>query len=150
MYGIVVDDEYILVGSANCNQRSMDGGRDSEIAVGAYQPQHTITNRGPRPQGQVHGFRMSLWYEHTGTMDASFLRPESLQCVRKVQNMSKDLWTWYSGERVVDLPAHLLYYPINVLLSGDVTNLDNCKVFPDTNAPILGKRSGELPSVLTV
>ena len=36
-----MDDEYIIVGSANINQRSMDGGRDTEIAVGAYQPSHT-------------------------------------------------------------------------------------------------------------
>jgi len=35
-----VDDEYIVIGSANINQRSMDGGRDTEIAMGAFQPHH--------------------------------------------------------------------------------------------------------------
>ena len=39
---MVVDDEYVIVGSANINQRSLDGDRDSELAVGAYQPRHTV------------------------------------------------------------------------------------------------------------
>ena len=37
----IVDDEYILIGSANINQRSLSGERDSEIAMGGYQPGKT-------------------------------------------------------------------------------------------------------------
>lgn len=33
---MVVDDEYAIVGSANINERSMSGERDSEIAVGIF------------------------------------------------------------------------------------------------------------------
>uniref|UniRef100_M8CY88 phospholipase D n=1 Tax=Aegilops tauschii TaxID=37682 RepID=M8CY88_AEGTA len=48
---MIVDDEYVIVGSANINQRSMDGGRDSEIAMGAYQPGYLAsTNRPARGQ----------------------------------------------------------------------------------------------------
>ncbi|RZB42437.1 Phospholipase D beta 1 [Glycine soja] len=39
--GMIVDDEYVILGSANINQRSMEGTRDIEIAMGAYQPHHT-------------------------------------------------------------------------------------------------------------
>ena len=35
---MIVDDVYIIIGSANINERSMAGSRDSEIAVGCYQP----------------------------------------------------------------------------------------------------------------
>ena len=35
---MIVDDEYIIVGSANINQRSMAGARDTEIAFGGFQP----------------------------------------------------------------------------------------------------------------
>ena len=35
---MIVDDAYIIVGSANINERSMAGTRDSEIAVGCWQP----------------------------------------------------------------------------------------------------------------
>lgn len=41
---MIADDTYIIVGSANINQRSMAGTRDTEIAVGCHQPQ--LANRG--------------------------------------------------------------------------------------------------------
>ncbi|KAL3701172.1 hypothetical protein R1sor_019194 [Riccia sorocarpa] len=55
---MIVDDEYIIIGSANINERSLNGARDTEIAMGSYQPNRL----GQR--AQVHGFRMSVWYEH--------------------------------------------------------------------------------------
>jgi phosphatidylserine/phosphatidylglycerophosphate/cardiolipin synthase-like enzyme len=52
---LAVDDEYIIIGSANINQRSMDGGRDTESAMGAYQPFHLAIQKPPR--SHIHGFR---------------------------------------------------------------------------------------------
>jgi hypothetical protein len=40
--------QYIIIGSANINQRSMDGSRDSEIAVGGFQPYHVAAPDLPR------------------------------------------------------------------------------------------------------
>ncbi|GAB0491525.1 hypothetical protein MMPV_002779 [Pyropia vietnamensis] len=37
---VIFDDAITIIGSANCNSRSMDGARDSEIAFAAYQPEH--------------------------------------------------------------------------------------------------------------
>lgn len=51
--GMIVDDEYVLIGSANINQRSMEGTRDTEIAMGAYQPHHTWAKNLTDPRGQV-------------------------------------------------------------------------------------------------
>lgn len=54
--GMIVDDEYVILGSANINQRSMEGTRDTEIAMGAYQPHHTIhtwASKVSGPRGQV-------------------------------------------------------------------------------------------------
>nr|ACN85289.1 unknown [Oryza coarctata] len=79
---------YIIVGSVNINQLSMDGGRDSEIAMGAFQPHHLNIN-GQVARGQVHAFRMSLWYEHLGgILHDDFLHPGSLECVRRVNKMA--------------------------------------------------------------
>lgn len=61
--GMVVDDEYVLLGSANINQRSIAGSRDTEIAMGAYQNHQTWSHRSKHPRGQVYGYRMSLWAE---------------------------------------------------------------------------------------
>ncbi|KAL6004704.1 Phospholipase D beta 1 [Asimina triloba] len=51
--GMIVDDEYLLMGSANINQRSLEGTRDTEIAMGAYQAHHTWAKKKSRPRGQV-------------------------------------------------------------------------------------------------
>lgn len=48
-----MDDEYVLLGSANINQRSLEGTRDTEIAMGAYQPHHTYARKRKSPRGQV-------------------------------------------------------------------------------------------------
>ncbi|GJN05675.1 hypothetical protein PR202_ga23326 [Eleusine coracana subsp. coracana] len=145
---MIVDDEYIIIGSANINQRSMDGARDSEIAMGAYQPYYLSTRRPAR--GQVHGFRMSLWYEHLGMLDDVFQSPESVECVRKVNKIAEKYWDMYSSDDLEqDLPGHLLSYPIGVSEDGTVTELPGMEFFPDTRARILGAKSDYLPPILT-
>ncbi|CAK8574642.1 unnamed protein product [Lathyrus sativus] len=145
---MIVDDEYIIVGSANINQRSMDGSRDSEIAMGAYQPHHLAIRQPAR--GQVHGFRMSLWYEHLGMLHESFLHPESEECITKVNQIADKYWDLYSNDSLEhDLPGHLLRYPIGVSSEGDVTELPGCEFFPDTKARILGAKADYLPPILT-
>ncbi|EFJ35104.1 hypothetical protein SELMODRAFT_165923 [Selaginella moellendorffii] len=141
---MIVDDEYIIVGSANINQRSMDGGRDTEIAMGAYQPLRTWPTR-----GQIHGFRMSLWYEHMGQLDDLFLRPSSLECMRKVNRTADQLWHMYAADEMVDLPGHLLAYPVGIASDGSVAELPGCAKFLDTDAKILGVKSDVLPPILT-
>jgi hypothetical protein len=69
--GMIVDDEYVIIGSANVNQRSMEGIRDTEIAMGAYQPQYTWTNKLSAPRGQV------MCLELTNTDVSYFLRIET-------------------------------------------------------------------------
>ncbi|KAL6974214.1 Phospholipase D [Sarracenia purpurea var. burkii] len=151
---MIVDDEYIIIGSANINQRSMDGARDSEIAMGAYQPYHlaaaAASGGGPPPRGQIHGFRMSLWYEHMGLLDNCFCRPESLDCIRKVNQIAEKYWDLYAGEALNgDLPGHLLQYPIGVTEDGEVTELPGTEHFPDTKARVLGNKAEFLPPILT-
>ncbi|PSS17857.1 Phospholipase D alpha 1 like [Actinidia chinensis var. chinensis] len=145
---MIVDDEYIIIGSANINQRSMDGARDTEIAMGAYQPFHLMTRQPAR--GEIHGFRMALWYEHLGMLDDTFLHPESVECVEKVNQMADkylDLYVSESLER--DLPGHLLRYPIGIANEGEVTELPGMQFFPDTKGRILGTKSELMPPILT-
>ncbi|KAH6761597.1 phospholipase D alpha 1 [Perilla frutescens var. hirtella] len=146
---MIVDDEYIIVGSANINQRSMAGARDSEIAMGAYQPYHLSREQPAR--GEVHGFRMALWYEHTGMLDNSFSYPETLECVQKVNGVAEANWEMYARDGVPehDLPGHLLMYPVGVAEDGSVTELPGMQNFPDTKAPVLGTKSAYYPPILT-
>uniref|UniRef100_A0A7N2LPA5 Phospholipase D n=1 Tax=Quercus lobata TaxID=97700 RepID=A0A7N2LPA5_QUELO len=145
---MIVDDEYIIIGSANINQRSMDGARDSEIAMGAYQPYH-LANRQPA-RGQIHGFRMSLWYEHLGMLDDSFLHPKSEECISKLNQISDKYWDLYSSETLEhDLPGHLLRYPVRIDSEGNVTELPGFEFFPDTKARVLGAKADYMPPILT-
>uniref|UniRef100_A0A1D1YKT4 Phospholipase D n=1 Tax=Anthurium amnicola TaxID=1678845 RepID=A0A1D1YKT4_9ARAE len=145
---MIVDDEYIIIGSANINQRSMDGARDSEIAMGAYQPFHLATRQAAR--GQIHGFRLALWYEHLGMLDDIFLQPENVECVQKVNRVAEKYWDLYASETLErDLPGHLLSYPIGVTNDGEVTELPGAEFFPDTKARVLGAKSDYLPPILT-
>lgn len=145
---MIVDDEYIIVGSANINQRSMDGGRDSEIAMGAFQPFHTAFTQSPK--GEIHGFRMSLWYEHLGRLENCFLEPWSLDCIRQINRITDELWNQFvADEASADLPGHLLTYPIAVSSDGTVSELPGRSDFPDTKAPILGTKSDLLPPIIT-
>uniref|UniRef100_J3KWU5 Phospholipase D C-terminal domain-containing protein n=2 Tax=Oryza brachyantha TaxID=4533 RepID=J3KWU5_ORYBR len=146
----------------------MAGSRDSEIAMGGYQPYHLATRQ--PAQGQIHGFRMALWYEHLGMLDDVFWRPESLECVQKVNRMAEKYWDMYSSDDLQqDLPGHLLIkgpqlafrtgapnfwrrscsYPIDIARDGVVMELPGMKHFPDTQARVLGTKSDYLPSILT-
>ncbi|CAH1415586.1 unnamed protein product [Lactuca virosa] len=136
--GMIVDDEYVILGSANINQRSLEGSRDTEIAMGAYQPYHTWAHRRSSPHGQVFGYRMSLWAEHIGGLESGFERAESIECVRRVRMLSELNWKQYAADEVSDMKAHLLKYPVEVDRTGQVNPLPGCSTFPDLGGNIVG------------
>eukprot|EP01004_Peranema_trichophorum_P005911 NODE_4750_length_1119_cov_59.240964_g4214_i0.p1 GENE.NODE_4750_length_1119_cov_59.240964_g4214_i0~~NODE_4750_length_1119_cov_59.240964_g4214_i0.p1 ORF type:complete len:255 (-),score=54.98 NODE_4750_length_1119_cov_59.240964_g4214_i0:353-1060(-) len=139
---IIVDDEYILVGSANINQRSMGGNRDTEIAIGAVQDNYLKNSQKELPQGQVSGFRLSLWSEHLGQYDPLFLFPEKLECLQRVNSLARENWYAYYEEPVRVLPhGHLIPFPYRVSRTGEVKAL--VETFPDTNGRVLGSKPNE-------
>ena len=146
---MITDDEYIIVGSANINQRSMSGNRDTEIAVGAFQQAHTVENCAGRPKGKVHAFRMSLWAEHLGLLESDFHEPSSLACVRRVNEMASSNLKLYVARMPRKLQGLLLKYPISVGGDGRLSVLPDWRRFPDTKASVLGSNS-ILPGQLTV
>ncbi|XP_049350881.1 phospholipase D beta 1-like [Solanum verrucosum] len=136
--GMIVDDEYVILGSANINQRSLEGTRDTEIAMGAYQPHHTWARKQSTPYGQIHGYRMSLWAEHLGVVEDCFRQPESLECVRRVRSMGEYNWKQFASDEVTEMRGHLLKYPVEVDRKGKVKNLTGCANFPDVGGNIIG------------
>ncbi|KAL2518020.1 Phospholipase D alpha 1 [Abeliophyllum distichum] len=145
---MIVDDEYIIIGSANINQRSMDGGRDTEIAMGGFQPHH-LANMQPA-RGKIFGFRMALWFEHLNYTDNCFLHPESLECIRKINLSADENWKVYTSDVLEeDLQGHLLPYPVNISNNGEITPMPGFEFFPDTKARVLGTKSDYLPPILT-
>ena len=150
----IFDDEYVLIGSANINQRSLDGARDSEIAVGGYQPEISETSNNwlanKTKKGAVQTYRMALWANHFGKVSSEFMDPSSHECLEKVRDLTSNYWMKYTADNPVHCDTHILPYPIQVDESGNVSSLNepwNC--FPDTGASVLGQKSGLLPGKLT-
>ena len=147
---MITDDEYAIVGSANINQRSMGGNRDTEIAIGAHQPAYTTEQSGDTlPRGGVHGFRMALWAEHLAQIEEEFLDPGSLECVQKVNEIAQTNLELFSTDDPEHMEGYLLRYPIQVEQDGTVAALEGHECFPDSSASVLGSNSGLLPSKLT-
>ena len=145
---MIVDDVYIILGSANINERSLAGTRDSEIALGCWQPSYTLQN----PFGNVHSFRLSLWSEHFGSyVDEKMKYPETVECVRKVKEISDHNWKMYTGPIGSVTPGHILTYPISILENGDLQIEPENSSFPDfpEGSKIMGSMSAIIPQKLT-
>jgi len=149
---MIVDDAYIIVGSANINERSMSGTRDTEMAVGCWQPQFSSYN----PYGEVHMFRMGLWAEHLKTWEESFRFPGTLECTQRVKEMCDFNWKSYNFDvygldQMEPPPGHLLLYPVQVEMNGEMTNRDNFVSFPDypSTAKVMGGKSAVIPDKIT-
>jgi phospholipase D1/2 len=70
---MIVDDRIVVVGSANCNDRSMLGSRDSEMAVRIEDTLHQdITMNGKRHTVGIlpHNLRMQLMRQHLSDLAA--------------------------------------------------------------------------------
>jgi len=145
---MIVDDDYIVIGSANINQRSLAGERDTEICIGAFQPEHSIAE-GP-PRGAIHTFRMALWSAHLGGYNSDFENPNSAECLQYVRETTEEFWQVYTADEPIHSDVHLLPYPLYVSETGDLCPKEapwDC--FPDTIAPVVGAKSGMLPGKLT-
>ncbi|KAJ4965352.1 hypothetical protein NE237_017201 [Protea cynaroides] len=146
--GMIVDDEYVILGSANINERSLSGSRDTEIAMGAYQPHYSWVEQNKHPRGQVYGYRMSLWAEHLGLVDKRFWEPQSLDCVNYVKELAGENWETFVAEEPRPMRGHLLKYPVSVDVNGKVNSLSGHENFPDVGGKILGSPT-TLPDALT-
>lgn len=150
---LIVDDSYAIIGSANINQRSMDGSRDTEIAVGLLQPGHVlpVAGPGPLPQGQISGFRRALFKEHVGSVLPEASDPSSLDCARRLRSIGEANWlAWSRDDAVVEMPSgHLMTYPIAVAPSGAIGPMPGAEEFPDLGGRVLGSKHPSLPTVLT-
>ena len=138
----------VLIGTANINQRSMDGCRDSEIMMTSWQPDY-LASEESIAKGDIHGFRLHIWASITGQMDDSFRNPSSPECVNTVNKIANENWQKYTGEKTVDMcDSHLLPFPLE-FEDGKIkprTGLQDGN-FSDTKASALGKKSMIFPEI---
>ena len=145
----IFDDAISLIGSANVNQRSLDGARDSEIVLSSYQPYYIPTSD-EIPHGDVHGFRLHCWASLTNCVEDVFKNPSSLDCVHRLNKIAEDNWLDYIDDEAIEMNSYLLPYPYHIDCKGGIHARPELHgYFPDTKGRVLGSYSTALPDILT-
>nr|GMC65868.1 phospholipase D delta-like [Ipomoea batatas] len=99
---------------------------------------------------KIYGYRMSLWEEHLGKVEECFKKPETLECVTRVNEIARDNWEKYTSESfTAPLQGHLLRYPLDVNRDGRVSSLSGFENFPDVGGKIMGAYSPVILDLLT-
>jgi phospholipase D1/2 len=111
---MIVDDEYMIIGSANMNQRSMSGKKDYEIAIGAS----------PTNSQQLTDIRRDLFTRHFGSDLTEIVVKESF--MRKLAARGAENRQRYLEKRPFD-KGMFMNCPFTVDKAGVVTpmQLDN-------------------------
>eukprot|EP01065_Artemidia_motanka_P014465 TRINITY_DN1839_c0_g1_i1.p1 TRINITY_DN1839_c0_g1~~TRINITY_DN1839_c0_g1_i1.p1 ORF type:complete len:1172 (+),score=237.19 TRINITY_DN1839_c0_g1_i1:99-3518(+) len=166
---LICDDEYVIVGSANINDRSMDGDRDTEICFGAWQPEFSKDRRmGTEvwpPNGHVHAFRLSLWCEHlciwNSKGEAGYLETlqdaGSDQCMDFIARRAQQAWDQHAAEMPVAQCSHLMTHPTGLAALAAATPAEKAvaaqwktREMPDApGALVIGKPSTLIPDWMT-
>lgn len=158
----IFDDTVAIIGSANVNSRSMDGSRDTEIAIMAWQPEHVAMGslaysdfgktENSLPKGDVAAFRASVWTEHLAEYLPEMEDAKSLDCVHRIRHLAKRNWNHFAddGAAPEDMPhGHLALYPYEFdETTGEVTAKRT--MMPDfPNALVKGRATPGIPNMLT-
>nr|XP_053657555.1 LOW QUALITY PROTEIN: uncharacterized protein LOC128706628 [Cherax quadricarinatus] len=146
----LADDSHIVIGSANLNQRSLDGTRDTEVAVAACQVRaNDSTTEEAVEDGAVRDFRRSLWAEHTSGLseeDAALTDPASLTAITRIRELADDALNKYIDDSFDnEHRIRFLRYPLQVSADGTVQTCPDLPNIPDFDVPVVGAR-GVLPS----
>lgn len=143
----IFDDEYIIVGSANINERSLSGDRDTEICIGAFQPRDDSTSADEACE--IKKFRKNLFCEHLGRNSEcnDWEDPLDLFTQRKIDEIAEINWESFIAEEFTPMHSHLMHYPI--IVENDGTVKPRTKYFPDTRGRVEGVKNWLSPDILT-
>ncbi|MCI0729640.1 MAG: phospholipase D-like domain-containing protein, partial [Chloroflexi bacterium] len=127
---MLADDRYAIIGSANLNERSLNGDRDSEICVALW-PINPADNAA---ETRLRNFRKQVWEEHLGrewlAMDAlgtgtanGDLDPGSPECARLVAAAAdQNFLNFMRGVRDPGELGHIIRWPLSCTDTGVVFN----------------------------
>ncbi|KAL4471562.1 hypothetical protein ABPG74_008455 [Tetrahymena malaccensis] len=95
---MIVDDRIVIMGSANINDRSMKGSRDSEIAMVIEDKEYITTVMGGEQHQSskfAYTLRQSLFQEHFGLSEKELVDPLDNDFFEKIQtNSKKNTWIY--------------------------------------------------------
>ena len=118
---MIVDDRYVIVGSANLNERSLAGNRDTEDCVAVW-PSGPATEKDCVTE--IRRFRGRLWDEHLGSdKPGNWDKPEEASCASAVRKAGEHNWKEFrTGKRTGD--GHLVALPFQLGEEGWFSDAD--------------------------
>lgn len=107
---MIVDDRYVIFGSANLNERSLAGNRDLEICCAMWPGRGREAECVP----QARAFRQGLWSEHFGpALPAGWESPESAACVAAVRAKGRSNYLAFRQLTRGATDGHLCLWPFH-------------------------------------
>ncbi|KRX08542.1 hypothetical protein PPERSA_13023 [Pseudocohnilembus persalinus] len=89
---MIVDDNYVIIGSANINDRSQQGSRDSEVCM-VIEDQYKVSGKLAGKNVQVGEFctslRRQLYQEHFGLTEEESIDPINQITLQNIKNQTK-------------------------------------------------------------
>ncbi len=132
---MIVDDRHIILGSANLNERSQAGNRDTEIACGLW------PRRGREADcvTAIQGLRHNLWTEHltSAGVPGTWQTPGELTCSSAVESRARKNYLAFRSLRGDGNAGHLCRWPLirdpegNVAIEDVVDSVDFGILLPD-------------------
>lgn len=127
---MIVDDEFAIIGSANLNERSLAGDRDTEICI-------AMTAQDDPARKSVQDFRLELWSQLLGNAKAkaakkdSWKAPEKPDCVSDIRTRATSNYVAMRTNTFADSNGFLCKFPLD-WEKGKVFGW-NLKIFDDKN-----------------
>ena len=109
---MIVDDRSVLLGSANLNERSLAGDRDSEIACLTYADERQ-SNAKNKCHDVIQGLRKRLWSEHFGALPKAWDKPQLAECVRDACTKADDNYVAFRTMSRQATSGHICRWPFN-------------------------------------
>ena len=149
---LIADDDVVLVSSANLYDRSLFADRDTEIGIYAYENKKDGTKMS---KGGVREMRMGLFAGNMGGYHPECDDFTSKECQNVIEKVSQKMQRLYltSPEKDTqkyepDRDIHLMPYPIQVEISGELTFMRGWEFLPDTkNVTLKGSIPWYMPSL---
>ncbi|MDG6914817.1 MAG: hypothetical protein JRN58_06495 [Nitrososphaerota archaeon] len=127
---MIVDDEFAIIGSANLNERSLAGDRDTEVCI-------AMTAQDDAARKSLQDFRLELWSQHLGNAKAkaakkdSWKAPEKTDCVSELRTRATTNYVAMRTNTFADANGFLCKFPLD-WERGKVFGW-NTKIFEDKN-----------------
>lgn len=86
---MIIDDQFLILGSANLNERSLAGDRDSEICLSVQPTAATVAD----VKKGIGDFRKAIWAAHVDlNLVPNLDFPETAMCAKSLRALGRENW----------------------------------------------------------